>query len=188
MTLISPAVYREHDPGVSLGDDALQRVIDANEAYMVRILGPHARVGSPAVEVIRGGTASLFPRQPVGSVLTVEEQNGGDTTWYTRAANDYLLIDGGLTVRRLSTGDNAASRWASLVRLTYVPRHNLEERILALLELVGTDVATGVNSGGLMSRTMGSWSESYGSGPTGRDATKDAILSRLHPTGGIVLA
>lgn len=186
MSLITPAVYREHDPGVSLGDDALQRIIDANEAYLVRNLGPHSRVGSPVVEVHRGGTPSLQPAQIVGAVSSVEVTSDG-RTWSLLAADDYLLLDDGRTLARLTGGTNSASLWGPLVRLTYVPLHNLEERILGLLEMVGMDVAAGVQQGGIVSRTMGSWSESYGSGEGSRDAAKAKVLRRLAPRGGLVL-
>lgn len=186
MSLITPAVYREHDPGCSLGDDAVQRIIDANEAEMVRKIGPHSRVGSPAVEVHRGGLASLLPGQIVGSVSTVEETSDGHT-WTLLAADDWILLDDGRTLGRLSGGTNSRATWAALVRLTYVPRSNLEERILGLLEMVGMDVAAGVQAGGITQRTMGSWSETYGSGDGSRETAKATILRRLHATGGIVL-
>jgi hypothetical protein len=186
VSLISPAVYKEHDPGVALGDDALQRVIDANEAYMVRVLGPHTREGSPAVEIHRGGTSGIMPAQIVGAVSSLEETVDG-RTWTLLAVDDWILLDDGRTLARLSGGTNSRSTWAPLVRVTYVPRSNLEERILALLEMVGMDTTAGVASGGVTSRTMGSWSETYGSGSTSRETAKAKVLARIHPTGGIVL-
>lgn len=186
MSLITPAVYREHDAGCALGDDALQRIIDANEAEMVRKIGPHSRVGSPVVETHRGAMSVLSPGQIVGTVVSLEETWDG-RTWTTLAADDWILLDDGRTLGRLSGGTNSASSWSPLVRLTYVPRHNLEERILGLLEMVGADVSHGVSSGGIASRTMGSWSETYGTGEDSRDATKAKVLRRLAPNGGIVL-
>jgi len=186
VSLITPAVYREHDPGVSLGDDALQRIIDANEAYMIRKIGPHSREGSPAVEIHRGAYKVVAPAQVVGVVSTVEESDDG-RTWTTIATDDWILLDDGLSLTRLSGGTNSRSRWAPLVRVTYLPRHNLEERILGLLEMVGTDVSNGVASGGISSRTMGSWSESYGSGEESPEAAKAKVLRRLHPTGGVFI-
>jgi hypothetical protein len=191
VSLITPAVYREHDAGTSLGDDALQRIIDSNEGYMVRVLGPHSREGSPILEIQRGRTRGLLAHQPIGSVVQIREQASGSTDWTVLDATDYLLENGGQTLTRLSTGTNASSRWASLVEITYVPAANLAERIAALLEMVGTDVGAGVTSGGISSRTMGSWSETYaagGGGSTAGNVAKDAILARLHPRGGIVLA
>lgn len=186
MSLITPAVYREHDAGCSLGDDAIQRIIDANEAEMVRKIGPHSRVGSPVVETHRGAMHSLQPVQIVGTIESVQETWDG-RTWTTLASDDWILLDDGRTIGRLSGGTNSASGWAPLVRLTYVPRHNLEERILGLLEMVGADVSGGVTYGGISSRTMGSWSESYGTGEASREAAKAKILRRLAPNGGLVL-
>jgi hypothetical protein len=188
MSLITPAVYKEHDPGTALGDDALQRIIDANEAYMVRVLGPHSRVGSPAVEIHNGGHAAVYPGQILGTVVSVEERYGGDPTWYLLAASDYEVLNDGRMVRRLTTGTSARSTWGPYVRLTYVPADNLSERVAALLEMVGMDVTAGVSSGGLQSRTMGSWSETYGQGETGREAAKAKVLARLSPTGGFTFA
>lgn len=192
MSLISPAVYKEHDPGVTLGDDALQRLIDANEAYMVRILGPHTREGSAAVDLFDGGLATVLPRQAVGSVVQVRERPYSDTTWTVLASDDYLVEDDGLTLTRVHTGTNPATRWAYLTEVTYVPRSNLAERIGALLDMVGTDVGTGVATpGGLVRRTMGSWTEEYGDGDGGGssvDAAKNRILARLLPRAGVVLA
>ena len=190
MSLISPAVYREHDAGTSLEDDALQRIIDSNEAYMVRVLGPHSREGSPALELHRGRTRHLLAHGAVGTVVQIREQSAGDTVWIVLDPTDYLLEDSGQTLTRLTTGPNAASRWASLAEITYIPAANLAERVTALLEMVGTDVGMGVTSGGVSSRTMGSWSESYGTpgGSGGAKAAKDKILARLHPRGGIVFA
>lgn len=185
MSLISPAVYKEHDPGCTLGDDALQRIIDANEAYMVRKLGPHSREGSPVRETIPGESETISPSQPVGSVVSAAEVWGSETT--TLQASDYEILHDGLTLHRLSTGANAAYRWGPVVTLVYVPRHNLEERVAALLEMVGGDVNQGVSTGGVASRTMGSWSESYGSGDTSWEADRNKILRRLHKTGGVVI-
>lgn len=190
MSLITPAVYREHDPGTSLEDDAIQRLIDSNEAQMVRVLGPHSREGSPAVQTLRGRVSGLLLEQPAGSVVQVRER-ASDGSWTVLAADDYLLLDAGNTLARLTTGTNSASRWASLVEVTYIPRANLAERIVALLEMVGTDAGAGPTSTGpVTQRTMGSWSETYGasSTSTSREATKAAILARLHPRAGIVFA
>lgn len=192
MSLISPAVYKEHDPGATLGDDALQRLIDANEAYMVRILGPHTREGSPAVDLFDGGLQTILPRQAVGSVVQVRERPYSDATWTVLASDDYLVLDDGLTLRRVETGTNPSTRWAYLTEVTYVPMSNLAERIAALLDMVGTDVGTGVATpGGLVRRTMGSWTEEYGDGDSGGtsvDAAKNRILARLLPRAGVVLA
>jgi len=190
MSLITPAVYREHDPGTSLGDDAIQRLIDSNEAQMVRVLGPHTREGSPAVQTLRGRVSGLLLEQPAGSVVQVRER-ASDASWTVLAADDYLLLDGGNTLARLTTGTNSASRWSPLVEVTYLPLANLAERIVALLEMVGTDAGAGPTATGpVTQRTMGSWSESYGSSSTStsREATKAAILARLHPRAGIVFA
>ena len=184
MSLISPSVYREHDPGTSLGDDSLQRLIDANEDYMVRMLGPHSRVGSPAIVTGYGsGKRVLWPPTPVGTMVSVEETPNETDPWTALAASDYRVLDGGMGVERL----NATTGWGYRVRLTYVTRDDLARRIVALLDLVGTDVAHGVASGGIASRTMGSWSESYGTGDGGRDAAKAKIIERLR-NGAIVFA
>jgi len=185
VSLISPAVYKEHDSGCVLGDDALQRIIDANEAYMVRKIGPHSREGSPVQERIQGGSDLLTPRQAVGHIVSVTEWWA---TWTQLLdVSDYEVLHDGLVLHRLMTGQNAAYHWGPYVDLAYVPRHNLEERILALLEMVGGDVTAGVSTGGVASRTMGSWSESYGTGDESRDADRNAILRRIHKTGGVVI-
>ena len=176
MSLISPAVYREHDAGVSLGDDALQRLIDANEDRMVAIVGPHSRVGTPVVEIYRwADSAFLHVRRAIGVLSLVEESRDGGLTWTVLAAgDDYEVLNAGLTVHRLE-----ATRWALRVRITYVPAADLAERVIALLQMVGTDVVAGVASGGLTGQSMGSWSQSFGSGDLSPEAAKDRILRRL---------
>jgi hypothetical protein len=189
MSLITPAVYREHDPGTSLEDDAIQRLIDSNETYMVRVLGPHSIVGRPVVQVLRGRSHSLLLEQGAGSVVQVRER-GEDASWTVLDALDYMTLDGGQTLVRLGTGPNSARSWAVLVEVTYVPLANLAERMVGLLEMVGTDAGAGITtSGAVVSRTMGSWSETYGSGgATSREAVKAGILERLRPRAGIVFA
>jgi len=175
MSLISPAVYREHDPGVTLGDDAIQRLIDANEDRMIRILGPHSRVGSPIVETFRWADSPfLHPVRSIGILSTAEESHDEGETWTTLVSDEYEVYDGGLTVHRLE-----ASRWALRVRLTYLPATDLAERTVALLEMVGSDVGSGITSGGLVSQSIGSWSQAYATGEADRNAAKDRILARL---------
>jgi len=175
VSLITPAVYREHDPGCSLGDDALQRLIDANEDRMVRLVGPHSRVGSPVTTVIPDVySAYLHLSQPIGILSLAEESFDEGSSWTSLTASDYELQNGGLTVHRLG-----ATRWGYRVRLTYIPLADLAERVVALLELVGADVSAGVTSGGIASESIGSWSQTFASGDYGRQAAKDRILSRL---------
>ena len=168
--------------GSTVVNQVFASAIDANEAQMIRVLGPHSRSGSPVAETHRGALHNIMPVQPVGLVVSIEETSDA-RTWDLLDVDDWMLLDAGATVARLPGG----TRWAPLVRITYVPRANLEERILALLEMVGMDSTAGVASGGLTSRTMGSWSEDYGSGESSREAAKTAVLRRIHPTGGIVL-
>jgi hypothetical protein len=188
MSLITPAVYREHDPGTSLGDDAIQRLIDSNEAYMIRILGPHSRVGSPVVETFLGRARTRLLRQRAGAVVQVRERASVGDAWTTLDPGDFLALDGGQTLARLASGPNSSHAWAVQTEVTYVPTDNLAERVVALLDMVGADASQGVTSGGITSRTMGSWSESYGSGEASAQAAKDRILAKIHPRAGIVLA
>lgn len=189
MSLITPAVYREHEPGTTLSDDSLQRLIDANEARMVRILGPHYQPGIPATETfdIPWQRRLLNLNQAAGSIVSVRSRPRGDIVWLPLAADDYALSDSGLLLYRLTTGTNSASYWHGIHEVTYVPAYNLEERVGALLRMVGIDVTRGPSTGGVTSRTMGSWSESYGGSPTGPDADKDTVLGSLLPHGGMVL-
>lgn len=196
MSLITPAVYKEHDAACTLGDDALQRIIDANESLMIRRLGPHAQAGSNAVERFEGGQRTALLQQPAASIVQVRERRGfwQSSAWVVLGTDDWLLENGGLTLRRLAGGTNSWYVWGAEIEVTYVPMANIAERVVALIDLCSLDVsggASGSMSGGLTSRTMGSWSESYGSGG-GTSGTvkskKNAVLASLSKTGGLAIA
>ena len=191
MSLITPAVYREHNAGTSLGDDALQRLIDANETRMVRILGPHYDPGVPVVEeiAILWKRTILNLRQPASEILAVQSR-----------PERVLRLDGPGPRRLLACRSPGCSSIGSardppadppglgVNEVAYVPRYNLEERIGVLLRMTGVDEQRGPSTGGLTARTMGSWSESYGSVyGTAPDPEKDAMLGSSCRWEGLII-
>jgi hypothetical protein len=177
MSLISPDELRLREPEIDPAweDDALQGIIDTNEAEIVRLFGPHARME----ERLYGGTAHLYPARQVGAIVSISETIGvgpGATTTVLDPT-DFQLLDGGRTIRRLASGTNARYRWG-LAEVEYVPLDDIQVRVGVLVDLCKVDL----RPTGIESRTMGSWTEKYSSGKdAGREGERRAILRRLAP-------
>jgi hypothetical protein len=190
MSLITPAVYREHNAGTSLGDDALQRLIDANETRMIRILGPHYDPGVPVVEeiAVHWKRTIINLKQAASEILAVQSRPGGSYDWTVLVPDDYYLSESGLLLHRVGSGSTGGSSWTGVNEVAYIPRFNLEERIGVLLRMTGVDETRGPSTSGVTARTMGSWSEQYGSvSGTAPDPEKDEMLASLLPMGGMTI-
>jgi hypothetical protein len=150
MALVTPTQVREHVP-TDLVDAALQRVIDAVEEFIVEAVGD-LDVGSE--EFQEEPSSLLYLRRPALSLTGVTEYWGTDVT--VLASNDYELRGDGRELARLSTGTNASDVWGNRVIVTYVPKANTMQRILATIDLV----RLAVNETGLASASDGDHSES----------------------------
>lgn len=128
-SLITPAILREHVE-TDLSDDALQRIIDAEEAEIIRRFGENA---TQVEEFAVGGLPLLFLSRPVASITSVVERVSDDDT--TLTTNDYHH-DGRNVLRRIYTdADNPANTWGGRVTVTYVPRDMNAQRIKVLIDV-----------------------------------------------------
>jgi len=134
MSLLNVAEARELLQ-TGLGDAGLQRVIDREEAWLVRNFGAHyVDVNTTVVETLTGGGASLFLRRPLTSVLSVVE---GGTTLTT---DDYRVWAGQGRLERLPAGSqwlSGAAKWLPDVTIvvTYVPFNDNDQRKEAIIDL-----------------------------------------------------
>ena len=168
---LTVAQFREHVTS-SLGDEAVQRLLDAAYESLVGALGPYEEDGSI--------TEIITPRS-IGPLLmlsrraeSLSEVIEGDTTL---AADDYELRSSGNVVRRLDDGTNPASYWRNRVYVTYLPQSDLALRAIAQLELVRLEIAFNPL---LVSQTIGSWTETYQQGKSYPEQRAD-ILAALSP-------
>ena len=162
--------FREHVT-TSLGDEPLQRLLDAAAEAIVAVMGPYLTDGT--IDEI------ITPRGP-GPLLrlsrraeSIDEIIEGTTTL---AADDYQLRSSGYILRRLDTGTNPASYWRNRVYVTYLPQSDLAERDRVQLELVKLDLAY---QPGITQETIGSWSETLAQGDRTYQVERAAILASL---------
>lgn len=136
-SLITPTELREHVSS-GLGDEALQRIIDAEEAAIVERWGEASAAQVEEFEEEFPG-ALIIPKRKVLSITSIAETwvdtfiGGAAPT--TLAASDYEIVPGGKQIRRLSTGAHPLSSWGTRVILTYVPADETSKRVLALVSL-----------------------------------------------------
>jgi hypothetical protein len=132
---------REHVT-TALEDDALQRLLDAAEAEIVRYAGDPGA----AVEILHGSGRYLTLDRPAESITSITEAWGATST--TLSASDWLLYPSGLVLERLTTGPNGRSSWWRRVTVTYTPRDDEALREKAQIDLV--NLALNYNPGGTM--------------------------------------
>lgn len=119
-----------------------------------------------------------------GEAITVVEidpaNTGAAANETTLAADDYRVIDGGLTVERLIDGTNGRSYWGPLVRLTYTPVSNQPQRDEVAIKVAQVALV----ERGLASFRAGDYSETY------RDAPKERerLIASLAPLGRGLMA
>jgi hypothetical protein len=168
--ILTVAAYREHATS-TLGDDAIQRLLDASEADIVRRAG----AADAAVEVADGrGRFITLSRQAASITSITETDRGGTIT--TLAADDYLLYPSGTVIERLSSGTNYRSHWYSRVTVTYVPMDDEAIRVGVQLDLI--NLAQNYQPG-LTSTTIGSWTEQYAQAARSNRDEFESILARL---------
>jgi len=142
-SLITPTGLRAH-VATSLTDQALQEIIDAEEAAIVERWGDAAAAQVEEFEEEFPG-ALIFPKRKVASITSIVEKWAntfvGGTTSTTLDATDYELVPGNKEIRRLDTGTHPLSAWGQRVTLTYVPVAETSKRVLGLINLCKLDLA-----------------------------------------------
>lgn len=136
--ILTLAQLREHLE-TDLTDPAVQRIIDADDAEIIRRLGAVAT----QAEVRKGGEQYLTLARAAASITSIVERYAIAGTGYqdiTLATNDYNLLADGYKIERLFTGTNPNAVFLGIVTVNYVPKDTLAERIALLVRLVTLDI------------------------------------------------
>ena len=169
MALLTVDEFREHVT-TSLGDDAIQRLLDDAEAQIVAFAG---EVGT-ATELVFGGTDRIVTSRPIASVTTVVERDGGSSP-VTLATDDWEQLSR-FVLLRSRFGTNNHRTWRGPVRVTYTPVDDTDTRKIVQLELIRLELST---NPGLASETVGAWTQTYAQGSRTVPEHRGDILSRL---------
>jgi hypothetical protein len=172
MTLLTTAEYRAFDPVADIEDAALQLLLDAAEADIVRVAGP---VGSYTEYVDAGGRLTILGRQ-AAAIGSVTETARLSTSPVTLSADDYLLWPRGTVLERLGTGTHPRSYWSGRVTVTYTLADDSDIRKVVQRDLVSLALNY---SPGLTSTTVGSWTEMYSQAVGAQEQERQSILARL---------
>jgi hypothetical protein len=183
MAILTVDEVREHVV-TQLGDDALQRLLDAAEYLIVERAGP----AGARTEVLAGGYRLISVSRPIDTAQAIaitERSPYGDDTVTTLQANDFLIHSGGMLIERLTTGDHARSRWYGRPVMAYTPLNDAALRAEVQIDLV--KAALSYNPG-LTMQQIGSWSEQYAANSVWNNASeREAILDRLSQGLGMVV-
>lgn len=171
-SLLSPDDIREFEPAPELSDEALQLLIDAAEAEIVRYAGdPDA-----AIEWVAGGQQVIVLGRQAASVTSIVEQADGPSP-VTLSSDDYEIDPSGFLIYRLRTGTNPRWRWWGRVVVTYAPVGDDAIRAGVEVDLVRLMISY---KPGATSETVGSWTTQLSSNAKwNNDAERQMILSRL---------
>lgn len=183
MTILSVAELREHLPLPSLGDDAVQRLLDDAEAAIVGFAG----AAGERTELIDGRVNRICLAARAASITSVTETHGLTDT--VLAADDYRIRADGYVLERLTGGTHTRSYWDRLVTVVYTPADDAAQREACQIALVQHDVNTGESGGGTTRETIGSWTEETGSSTsashTARDQRASILAAYLRPDGAL---
>lgn len=169
MAILSVEDFREH-VSTTLEDDAVQRLLDAAEAEILRYAGDPGA----ASEVYTGQGRYITLARPAASVSSITETRYTTTT--TLAADDYFLYPSGLILERLTGGTNSSRYWRGRSVVTYVPRDDADIRVGVQLDLV--NLALNFEPGKGM-EVIGSWTEQFSQAAEANRELFDGILARL---------
>lgn len=169
---------REHVT-TALGDDALQRLLDAAEEAIVARAGD----GLERTERLGGGYRFLTLLQPAGSISSITERVGLTDT--VMQADDFVLYPAGVAIERLSDGTNQRSRWGDSAVVIYTPRSQEATRQVVQIGLV--ELALNYAPAHTSER-IGDWTETFGFSDSWTPADeREAILSQLDVSRGMVV-
>jgi hypothetical protein len=148
----------------SLSDDALQSVIDQQEAWLARRIGPLD--GERTQHFLNLRPTQIIHLQRPTSAITVEED--------AVAVADVELRRNSWRVARTS------GSWAAEADITYEPNDLLEVQRALLEGLIPLALtATGMPSAGYQSETMGTYSYTLGTGSASPKAIRSAVVQSL---------
>ena len=172
--LLTLAQMREHVE-TDLSNDALQRIIDAEDAEIVQ------RFGQPTAQtdVLRGGNPRLFLSRLASTITSINETVGDTTT--TLAADDYEIW-WNQELDRCADGANGRSTWGDRVTVVYVAQTMTAQRTAVLTQLV----QLAVRYNGVQQESVGSGDYSATSADYQRE--RERLLRKLAPRGGVFLA
>lgn len=134
VNLLTAVELRKHVE-TDLGDDALQQLIDASDAEIVRRLGPVVTQS----EVLAGEGEYLPLARGASSITSITERftvMGLGISDVALAANDYTLLASGFRAERLVTGTNPSQVFRGAVTVVYTPLDTTAERKMLLVKLV----------------------------------------------------
>lgn len=179
MSILTTDELREHIE-TALGDDALQRLLDAAEELIV------ARAGTTGqrVEIVGGGDRFLALSKRVDTVASITELVG--TTTYTLAADDWLQRDGDMLLERLQYGTNPSSYWRGQVTVTYTPVSDDATRKKVQIDLCQLAITY---QPGISEEDIGEWRQVFTTSNSAWNVTeeREAILSQLDVSLGMVV-
>lgn len=178
------AEFEEHVT-TSLGDDAIQRLLDDAEEAIIAYAGPTVDadyVTDMAERFVPHGDAIRLSRRASAIVEVLEHAQRETPT--TLAADDYELSQSGFMLHRLRGGTNGSWRWHSDVEVRYTPYSDVATRVITQLQLCRLEIAF---NPGLASQTIGSWAEAFTTNGIPYPEQRDAILARLSSSDPLVL-
>ena len=146
--LLTVAEVKEHVT-TGLSDTALGRLIDAQDSYIQRMVGPHDPATTMVYETESGyasgqGLQRIWLPRPASSISTVEDRYPYDSEFTVRAGSEYYLSDGG---RSVNLKLHFYEFFRPVVRVTFTPVSENAERAQALIDLVRLETQdTGLKS------------------------------------------
>lgn len=151
MSLLTIAEARNHIE-TDIIDDALQQLIDDAEKEIDNSIGP---VDSGTISLSTDNPSKIFwLDRKVESIDNITEERDSIETELDE--NDYRLINNGMAIERLTTGNNPQSDWGDYLTIEYVPVDDTDRRKRVIVDLVKLAVAYN----GLNSRSLENYSES----------------------------
>lgn len=180
MALITVNQLMEHVES-DLSDDALQRILDSEDAEITKRTGVHT---GTVTETFAGGDLLLFVGRPISAITSVTEYVGGYLSGEVEtvlAADDYRIWGSGRYIQRLSSGTNSRVLWGERVQVIYTPRIETAERVLVLINLC----KLAIRYSGVKSERIGDFSENVFGQAYSEE--RERLLKQLEPSGGVLL-
>ena len=133
MALLTATQIRTHVDS-DLPDTALDAIIAAEEAEIVRLYGPNGT----------GAMTGHYTPEPGATILTLDRKASAVTSVVERTSDEvdtldtasFRLEDDGRTLRRVIDGDDGNTYWAERVDVTFTVTDDDARRIMALVDLV----------------------------------------------------
>ena len=139
--LLTVAEVKEHIT-TGLSDAALERLIDAQDAYIRRMVGEHDPETTMVYEDDHQALQSIWLPRPATAITSVEERRADQISeWEVRASSSYRLTNQGRAI------ESIFRRFYEFVRVTFTPVPQNAERTQALIDLVRLETQdTGLQS------------------------------------------